>query len=403
MSEVVLTEKTELSREDSDTIKRLTENIDLLEPTLSITYGSETMADIARFADELLSRVRTKDAGPVGESLGDLMGKLKDFDTAELEKKSFLERLPVVGSYFNSSQRAVSRVKTISDQVGLIGTTLEESMIGLLKDISILEDLYNYNKQFHHDLSLCILAGQERLRRAKEEELPSLQREAEKANDGLTAQRVKDFSDAILRFERRLHDLQLSRTITLQTAPQIRLIQSNSQSLVEKIQTSILSTIPIWKGQLVLGLTIQGQKNSAEMQRRVTDTTNELLEKNAALLQDSAVSTAKEVERSVVDIKTLRNVQEKLIATIEETITIAQEGREKRFAVEEELLAMEDDLKARLTNLAAVKRDSIVAGASTPLSASKGAGPALSGKEGAVDGSGEGEAVPAPSDELGKP
>lgn len=364
MTDIIAAQNTELTNEDKEAIARLSESIDLLEPTLSITYGSETMADIARFADDLLSRVRTKDAGPVGESLTDLMGKLKDFDAEQIDKKSFLERLPVVGSYFNASQRNLSRVKTISDQVGLIGKTLEESMIGLLKDISILEDLYNYNKQFHHDLSLCIMAGQARLRKAREEELPALQKEAEKNDDGLTAQRVKDFSDAILRFERRLHDLQLSRTITLQTAPQIRLIQSNSQSLVEKIQTSILSTIPIWKGQLVLGLTIQGQKNSAEMQKRVTDTTNELLEKNAALLQDSAISTAKEVERSVVDIKTLRNVQEKLIHTIEETIAIAQEGREKRLQVEEELLAMEDDLKNRLTSLAAVKRDSIVAGAS---------------------------------------
>lgn len=365
MSDIISTDKTALSFEDRTAIDRLSATINLLEPTLSITYGSETMADIARFADDLLSRVRTKDAGPVGETLSDLMGKLKEFDAGQLDKKSFLERLPVVGSYFNSSQRAISRVKTVSDQVGLIGKTLEESMIGLLKDISILEDLYRYNQQFHHDLSLCILAGQERLRKAKEEELPALQKTAAEADDGLSAQKVKDFSDAILRFERRLHDLQLSRTITLQTAPQIRLIQSNSQSLVEKIQTSILSTIPIWKGQLVLGLTIQGQKNAADMQKRVTDTTNDLLEKNAALLQDSAISTAREVERSVVDIKTLRNVQEKLIHTIEETIHIAQEGREKRLQVEEELLAMEEDLKGKLTSLAEVKRDGIIAGAST--------------------------------------
>ena len=195
-------------------------------------------------------------------------------------------------------------------------------------------------------------------------EMPRLKAQADASGDLMEAHQVRDLSEQINRFERRLHDLQLSRTITVQTAPQIRIIQSNNRTLAEKIQTSILATIPIWKSQMVLALSLHGQKNAAALQKTVSDTTNDILRSNAELLEQAAVDTAREVERSVVDIETLREVHEKLIGTIEETLRIAQEGRERRAAAEKELAVMETELKDRLTSLAARKSREEIAAAS---------------------------------------
>lgn len=328
-------------------------SINLADPALNITYGTETMRNISRFADDLLSRVQAKDAGEVGEKLTDLMVRVKSMDVSEMGRTpGILERLPLIGSLFNSVERTVAKFRTMADQVAVIGEKLEQSMVGLLRDIEVLEQLYRHNEDFYRDLSAYLEAGRRRLEEASTRELPALREMAEASGSALDAQKVRDFTEQINRFERRLHDLELSRTITVQTAPQIRLIQSNNQALAEKIQTSILSTIPIWKSQLVLALSLQGQRDAAAMQKEVSDTTNDLLRRNAAMLQEASVSTAREVERSVVDIETLRDVHAKLVATIEETMRISQEGREKRVAAEKELLGMENELKARLVALA---------------------------------------------------
>ena len=237
-------------------------------------------------------------------------------------------------------------------------------MTGLLYDIEVLEQLYQHNKEFHEELSVYIAAGKIRLQKAREQELPALLAEAEKSDDSMSAQKVRDFSEQINRFERRLHDLQLSRTITLQTAPQIRLIQSNNQTLAEKIQTSVLSTIPIWKSQMVLALSIRGQQSAAQLQKSVADTTNSLLRNNAEVLQQSTIETARQVERSIVDVETVREVHGKLLATIEETLRIAQEGRQQRLETERELVAMEQDLKTKLTALASTKSQNVIDNAS---------------------------------------
>lgn len=324
------------------------------DPALTMAYGSKTMADIAKFADSLLSNVRVKDAGPVGESLSDLMLKVKDVNLEQIarQKKSVWQSLPLIGGLFDSVGRTVAQFDTVLEQVDGISDKLEDAMLSLLKDIEILEQLYDHNKNFYEDLTAHIQAGELRLEQARTVELPKLEEEAEKSPDSLAAQRVRDFSERLNRFERRLHDLKLSRTITLQTAPQIRMIQSNDQTLAEKIQTSILATIPIWKNQMVLALSIHGQHKAAHLQKEVADTTNALLAKNAEMLQASTVDTAREVERSIVDLETLRDVHQKLLATIEETMTIAREGRERRLATEKELETMENDLRMRLTDLA---------------------------------------------------
>ncbi len=336
--------------------------IDFSDPTLSISYGAKTMGELSKFADSLLGNVRVKDSGPVGTSLLELMAKIKTIDIGGIAspKKGFLASLPLIGSLFDSVGRTVARFDTILGQVENISRKLEESMFSLLKDIEILEQMYALNKVFYEDLSAYIEAGEKRLETARSQELPKLVALAKENANNLDAQKVRDFADKLNRFERRLHDLKLSRTITLQTAPQIRMIQGNDQTLSEKIQTSILSTIPIWKNQMVLALSIHGQQKAAEMQKEVVDTTNAMLRQNAEMLQSSTIDTAREVERGIVDLQTLRDVHEKLINTIESTIKIAYDGRERRRAIENELQGMENDLRERLTDLAGQKRSDAI-------------------------------------------
>ena len=360
---------------DEKRVTELAAAIDFSDPSLSVTYGAEVMRDISRFADDILARVKSGDAGETGKALEDLMVKVKGIDVSAVGKKpGVLASLPLVGSLFNAADRTMARFNSASEQIEVISDKLEEAMVGLLRDIEMLEALYGHNEKFHDDLNTYLEAGRRRVEEARNTELPRLRSAAEASNDAMAAQKVRDFAEQINRLERRLHDLQLSRTITIQTAPQIRMIQSNDQTLAEKIQTSILSTIPIWKSQMVLALSLGGQRNAAAMQREVADTTNTLLRKNAEMLEQASVETAREVERSIVDIETLRDVQDKLVGTIEETLRIAREGREKRISVEKELAAMEQDLKTRLTSLA-VKgaEDSLLAATETSPRTSPGA------------------------------
>ena len=339
--------------------------IDLTSPTVTMSYGTKTMTDIAGFADTILANVRAKDAGAVGTDLQNLMLKVKGIKIEDIanSKKSFWASLPVIGSLFDTVSSKLAEYDSAAKQIDAISDKLDEAQLGLLKDIEVLEQLYENNKNFYTDLTAHIIAGEQRLEQARTVELPALEKKAQDSKDNMDAQAVRDFADMINRFEKRLHDLKLSRTITLQTAPQIRMIQANNRTLAEKIQTSILATIPIWKSQLVLALSIHGQKNAAELQKSVADTTNEMLKKNAEMLQSSTIETAREVERSIVDVETLRDVQGKLMNTIEETLNIANEGRVKRREAEKELAAMETDLRNRLTELAAKSRADTIAAA----------------------------------------
>jgi uncharacterized protein YaaN involved in tellurite resistance len=357
MNQDALTLPQDVQPADPDQVADLAKSIDLGDQSLTVTYGADTMKNIAQFADDMLGRVRAKDAGPVGESLSNLLLKVRGVDLSSLGKEQggFLESLPLIGSLFSNTRRTLARFNTLAEQVDEITGKLDQAMTGLLYDIEVLEQLYAHNKDFHQQLTLFIAAGKARLDKARNEELPRLKDEAEQSGDSMKAQEVKDFADKINRFERRLHDLQVSRMITLQTAPQIRLIQNNDQTLAEKIQTSIFTTIPIWKSQMVVALSLNKQRGAAQLQKDVADTTNDLLQKNAEMLQTATVETAREVERSVVDVETLRTVHEKLLSTIEETLRIAEDGRAKRAEVEKELEGMENDLRRRLQGLAATK------------------------------------------------
>lgn len=361
-NQVISLENTEIP---ATKIQEALKEIDFKDPTLTISYGTKTMEGISKFADSILSNVRVKDSGEVGAQLSTLLQNVKGVDIQSIAspKKSILQYIPFIGGLFDKVSSTIAQFDTVSEQIDGIAGKLDDAQMNLLKDIEVLEQLYDKNKDFYGDLSAYIKAGEQRLEEARKLELPALEAKAEESKDNLDAQNVRDFAEALNRFERRLHDLKLSRTITLQTAPQIRMIQNNDRTLAEKIQTSVLATIPIWKNQMVLALSIHSQKSAAKLQKDVADTTNAMLKKNAEMLQTATVETAREVERGIVDVETLKEVQEKLLSTIEETINIANEGRERRQNTELELKKMEEDLRVRLTDLAARKREQVISNA----------------------------------------
>lgn len=347
----------QLSQQDQEEVSRLVSQIDITDPVLSIAYGAKTMNSISRFSESLMQEVRAKDAGMIGDQLTDLLGKVKAVDLSAFgEKKSLLASIPLLGSLFNKVERTMMEYQTLAQQVDNIGKKLEQTMVDLLRNIATLEQLFIRNRDFFQQINLHVIAGKQKLALVQTEELAQAQQKASQSNDAMDAQSVRDLLEGIQRFERRLHDLMMSRTIAVQTAPQIRLMQSNSQSLAEKIQSSILTTIPIWKSQIVLALSLNSQRQAAKLQKDVADTTNDMLRRNAELLQTGTLETARQVERSIVDIETLRDVQARLLSTIEDTVTIASDARSRRAEVEKELGTMEQELRNRLASIAAGQR-----------------------------------------------
>lgn len=332
-------------------IQNIVEEININDPVFSLAFGAKTMNSISQFSETLMQEVRAKDAGVIGAQLTDLLMKIKQVDISAFEQKpGFLASLPLLGSLFNRIERTMLEYQTLAKQVDTITEKLNEAMVDLLRNISVLEILFDRNRDVFQQITLHIIAGKQKLEQIKQNELPALQAQA--TSDPMNAQRLRDLLESIQRFERRLHDLMLSRTIAMQSAPQIRLMQSNSQSLAEKIQSSILSTIPVWKSQIALSMSLQTQRQAAKLQKDVADTTNDLLRRNAEMLQTGTLETAREVERSVVDIETLREVQTRLLSTIEDSVKIATDARQRRAEVEKELVTMENDLRSRLASIA---------------------------------------------------
>jgi len=332
-------------------VQNIVEEININDPVFSLSFGAKTMNSISQFSESLMQEVRAKDAGVIGAQLTDLLMKIKQVDISTFEQKpGFLASLPLLGSLFNRIERTMLEYQTLAKQVDTITEKLNEAMVDLLRNISVLEILFDRNRDVFQQITLHIIAGKQKLEQIKQNELPALQAQA--TSDPMNAQRLRDLLESIQRFERRLHDLMLSRTIAMQSAPQIRLMQSNSQSLAEKIQSSILSTIPVWKSQIALSMSLQTQRQAAKLQKDVADTTNDLLRRNAEMLQTGTLETAREVERSVVDIETLREVQTRLLSTIEDSVKIATDARQRRVEVEKELVTMENDLRSRLASIA---------------------------------------------------
>jgi uncharacterized protein YaaN involved in tellurite resistance len=336
----------ELSEDEQQKVASIVDEIDVTDTQGVIQYGIAVQKDISSFSDTILNSIKTKDTGHVGESLTDLVINVKDLDVDSLGEKGAFGNL--FGGIKRRATKFMSQYEKVSLHIDKIVDELDNSKMALMKDIQLLDTLYDKNLQYLRNLDLYILAGNLKLEELKTKVLPEMKAAAEASNDAIDAQKYKDFMELVNRFEKKLHDLKLSRMISIQTAPQIRLIQNNDQVLVEKIQSSILNTIPLWKNQIIIAITLLRQEKALQLQQEVTDTTNELLMKNSELLKDSTIKVAKESERGIVEIETLKKVNADLITTIEETIQIQQEGKIKRAQAEQDLATMETELKDKL-------------------------------------------------------
>lgn len=335
-----------LSPEEQAKVEKIKDDIDLTNSEALITYGAPAQKKIAEFSDSVLAQVRTKDSGEVGQLLGSLVTQVKEYD--EKSQGGFLRKVPLIGSLVNKADNVKQGYEKLSVQVERIAGALEQSRLKMMKDVVLFDKLYDENFAYFKELQLYIRAGEEKIQEMRDVTLPKLHAQAAAANDPMAVQVVADFEANINRFEKKIHDLKISKTIAIQTAPQIRLIQNNDKSLIDRVQTAIYSTIPLWKNQLVIALGLSTQQQVLRMQQAVNNTTNELLKRNAELLQQNSIETAKENERGIVDIETVRDVNEKLIQTIEDTVRIQQEGRAKRQAAEQELTAIEGKLRDAL-------------------------------------------------------
>ncbi len=335
-----------LSPEEQAKVEKIKDGIDMTNTEALLTYGAPAQKKIAEFSDNVLAQVRTRDSGEVGQLLGSLVSEVKEYD--EKNQGGFLRKMPLIGSLVNKADNVKQGYEKLSVQVERIAGALEQSRLKMMKDVVLFDKLYAENFSYFKELQLYIKAGEEKIQEMREVTLPKLHAQAAAANDPMAVQVVADFEASVNRFEKKVHDLKISKTIAIQTAPQIRLIQNNDKALIDRVQTAIYSTIPLWKNQIVIALGLSAQQKVLRMQQAVNNTTNELLKRNAELLQQNSVETAKENERGIVDIETVREVNEKLIQTIENTVRIQQEGRAKRQAAEQELTAIEGKLRDTL-------------------------------------------------------
>ena len=335
-----------LSPQEQKMVDDFAAKIDIENTNQILQFGAGTQKKMADFSDAALENVRTQDLGEVGDLLANVVGELKDFDAAE-EK-----------GLFGFFKKQTARVDTLKNRytkaegnVAKITETLEQHQMRLMKDSAVLDKMYDQNLAYFKELSMYILAGKKKLQAVRDGQLRELQQKA--ATSGLPedAQAASDLENKCGRFEKKLHDLELTRTISMQTAPQIRMIQNNDTTMIEKIQTTIVNTIPLWKSQMVLALGIAHSTEAAQAQRQVTDLTNELLKKNAETLHLASVETAREAERGIVDIETLRQTNQQLIQTLDDVMTIQQEGRVKRQAAEADMRRMENELKSKLLEI----------------------------------------------------
>jgi len=339
----------ELSDDDKKKVNDIKKNIDLKDSQLTVQYGIGAQRNISEFSDTILSNIRCNDTGEAGDLLTDLLVKVKDLEIDDLnQKEGFFDKLPFYNNMKKKIEKMLARYDTLEVQISKIEGQLDQARMELLKDISLFDTLYEKNLEYFKNLNIYIIAGEEKIKEVRETSIPSLRAEAAASREPMHAQLVKDFEESVNRFEKKIHDLKLSKTIALQTAPQVKLIQNNNKQLVDKIQTTILNTIPLWKSQIVIALGLYRQQNALKLQKSVTETTNDLLLKNSEMLNQNTVEIAKEQEKGVVEIETLKKVNSDLIATIEETLKIQQEGREKRKQAEVDLIEMEKQLKAAL-------------------------------------------------------
>lgn len=338
----------DLTEEEKKMVEEFSKTIDITSNNIILQYGAEAQKKISDFSDSALTKVKTKDLGSVGDMIADLVVELKGFDAAEEEEKGFF------GFFKKASNKVTSlkaRYDATEENVNKICEQLEEHQIVLLKDIAMLDELYERNLLNFKELTMYILAGKRKLEEVRNTELKALVEKAKKTGLAEDSQAANDLANQCDRFEKKLHDLQLTRMISIQMGPQIRLVQNNDTLMTEKIQSTLVNTIPLWKSQMVLALGLNHSKEAMEAQREVTQMTNELLRKNAETLKMATIETAKESERGVVEIETLQYTNQNLIETLEEVVKIQDEGRQKRRAAEAELARIEGELKDKLLDI----------------------------------------------------
>ena len=341
-------EDIQLSEEEKKMVEAFVDKIDLTNSNSVLQYGSGAQKKIADFSGVALNNVKNKDLGEVGDMLSSVVVQLKDFENTEEKKGGIF-------GFFKKQAQKIDDMKVkyakVEDNINKICTSLEKHQIQLLKDIAMLDKMYEVNLAYFKELNMYILAGKKKLEKARNGELKRLNDLAISTGRTEDAQRANDFANLCDRFEKKIHDLELTKMVSLQMAPQIRLIQNNDSIMSEKIQSTIVNTIPLWKSQIVLALGVAHSTNAIKAQNEVTDMTNELLRKNAETLKMSSIETAKAAERGIVDIETLKTTNEALISTLDEVMTIQNQGREKRKEAEKELRGIEEQLKNKLLEL----------------------------------------------------
>ncbi|WHA08927.1 toxic anion resistance protein [Enterococcus montenegrensis] len=331
--------------------QELAAKIDVSDQQGVITYGAVAQQKLSEFSQSMLNHVQAADIGPVGDSLTDLMYRLNEANPDDLRAGEGNVFKRMFGKVKQSIYEITAKYQKIGAQIDKIAVKLDKEKDGLLKDNLMLEQLYHKNKDYFDALNLYIAAGELKMEELQTKIIPEAVAKAQSSGDQMDVQIVNDYNQFLDRLDKRTHDLRLARQITIQQAPQIRLIQNTNQALAEKIQASVNTAIPLWKNQVVIALTLLRQKDAVTAQRQVSETTNELLKKNSEMLKVSAIETAKENERGIVDIETLQKTQNDLVETIQQTLQIQREGKEKRRAAEVELGHMEADLKQRLLEL----------------------------------------------------
>ena len=337
-----------LTDEEKIQVAAFSKTIDLTNPDHVMLYGADAQKKISGFADTVLANVKTGDTGEVGEILTHLITELKGFNAAGEKPKG------LKGLFFNAKSQIASiqaKYEDVAKNVEGIAGNLEEHQVQLLKDVAMFNKLYDMNLSYFHELTMYIVAGEQRLKEVRETDLKKLQDIAAASGDAMDAQRANDLDAQCDRFEKKLHDLKLTRQISMQMAPQIRLLQNNNSLLVERIQSTLVNTLPLWKNQMVLALGLHHSQQAMQAQRAVTNMTNELLRKNAETLKMGTIETAKESERGIIDIETLVATNQSLIDTIDEVTRIQAEGRQKRLEAEKTLAAMEKNLKEKLLTM----------------------------------------------------
>lgn len=346
-SELVSVEDTKLSEEERKMVEEFAQKIDVMETNTILQYGSAAQTKVADFSETALKNVKTKDLGDIGDMMTELIGELKGFEIEEKESG--------IMSFFKKGANKVTNMKArydkAADNVDRISKVLEDHQVTLMKDIALLDQLYEKNLTNFKELTMYIMAGKKKLEDVKNNDLPKLRAEAARTGLPEDAQAANDLENAIIRFEKKIHDLELTRVIAIQTAPQIRLVQNNDTMMVEKIQSTLVNTIPLWKSQMVIAMGIGHSHEAIKAQNEVTEMTNKLLKQNADMLKTATVETAKATERGIVDLETLKNTNAKLIETLDEVKRIQEEGRAKRAEAQIELRRIETELNQKLSGV----------------------------------------------------